>query len=71
MYGSDFPLVNMALVSQYYFPLNLTFEKMWSQSKIDNPFERDVALKQALGLPSSIFACSASLLNISPENEGD
>ena len=71
VYGSDFLLVNMGLVSPYYFTLNLTFEQMWSQSKIDNLFERDVALKQALGLPSAIFTCSASLLNISPENEGD
>ena len=71
VYGSDFPLINMALVSLYHFPLNLTFEQMWSLSKIDNPFERDVALKQALGLPSTIFARSASLLNISPEKEGD
>gem|GEM_PF-2825069 len=39
--------------------------------KIDNSFKRDMALKQALGLPSAIFARSASLLNISPENEGD
>jgi predicted TIM-barrel fold metal-dependent hydrolase len=71
VYGSDFPLVNMALVSPYYFPLNLTFQQMRSISRITNPFERDIALKQALGLPSDIFARSALLLNIAPENESD
>jgi len=44
---------------------------MRSISKITNPFERDIALKQALGLPSDIFARSALLLNIAPENESD
>ena len=67
IYGSDFPLVNMALVSPYYFPLNLTFEQMQSLSKINNPFERDIALKQALGVPNDIFARSASILKISPD----
>jgi predicted TIM-barrel fold metal-dependent hydrolase len=67
IHGSDFPLVNMALVSPYYFSLNLTFEQMRFISKIDNPFERDIALKQALGVPSDIFARSASILMISPE----
>jgi hypothetical protein len=44
---------------------------MWSLSKIQNPFERDVALKQTMGLPNDIFARSASLLNIRSENAGD
>jgi len=68
IYGSDFPLVNMALVSPYYFPLNLSFKQMNELSSIDNPFDRDVSLKQALGMPSDIFARSAQLLKIAPEN---
>ena len=69
VYGSDFPLVNMALVSPYYFPLNLRFKQMSELSAIQNPFERDVALKQALGIPSEIFARSAKLLNINNPTE--
>ncbi len=64
LYGSDFPLTNMALVSPYYFPFNLSFQQMFALSAIENPFERDLALKQALGIPSDIFARSAQLLNI-------
>ena len=62
--GSDYPLVNMVLVSSYYFPLNLTFKEMYSISGIENPFDRDVALKRALGVPSSVFLDSAKLLDI-------
>ena len=69
VYGSDFPLVNMALVSPYYFPLNLTFNQMFELSAIENPFERDVALKQALGIPRDIFTRSAALLNIQAKNQ--
>lgn len=64
IYGSDYPLVNMILVSAYYFPLNLTFKEMYTISGIDNPWDRDVALKQALGVPSTVFLDSAKLLNI-------
>lgn len=67
LYGSDFPLINMALVSPYYFPLNLSFKQMVDLSAIANPFERDVALKQALGISNDIFARSAKLLKIHPK----
>ncbi|PHS22978.1 MAG: metal-dependent hydrolase [Methylophaga sp.] len=66
LYGSDFPLTNMILVSPYYFPLNLTLNQMWHISKIENPFDRNIALKQALGVPTEIFHKSRRLLNIHP-----
>ena len=55
LYGSDFPLINTAAVSPWYFPLNLTRAQMKSISAIDNPWDRDVALKEALGVSSEIF----------------
>lgn len=55
VYGSDFPLSNTALVSPYYFPLELTWKMMRRLASIENPFDRDVALKQALGVPSEVF----------------
>ncbi|MCH9698767.1 MAG: amidohydrolase family protein [Gammaproteobacteria bacterium] len=64
IYGSDFPLINMILVSPYYFPLNLTIAQMHSISSLDNVWDRDVALKQALGVNTEIFARSRELLNI-------
>ena len=64
IYGSDYPLVNMILVSPYYFPLDLTFKQMYTLSNIDNPWDRDVALKRALGVPETVFAAPAKILNI-------
>lgn len=56
LYGSDFPLVNTALVSPYYYPLQLTLGQQRAIAAIDNPWDRDVALKQALGVPADLFA---------------
>ncbi len=55
IYGSDFPLSNTKLVSPYYFPLDLTWAMMRKLAGIENPFDRDVALKQALGVPAEVF----------------
>lgn len=62
-YGSDFPLINTALVSPWYYPLNLTREAMARLAAIENPWDRDVALKQALGLPAEVFERSGQLVS--------
>jgi len=64
LYGSDYPLSNMVLVSPYYFPLNLTFKEMRRIAAIKNHWDRDIALKQALGVPAEIFVSSAKLLHL-------
>lgn len=67
-YGSDYPLINTPLVSPWYFlPRNLKLAQVKTISKIENPWDRDVALKQALGVPSEVFG-RASLLLMSPED---
>jgi predicted TIM-barrel fold metal-dependent hydrolase len=55
LYGTDFPLINMPLVSPWWFPLNLRFAQMRAIAAIPNPWDRDVALKQALGVPRAVF----------------
>jgi len=55
VYGSDYPLSNMLLVSPYYFPLKLSFAQMWDIAAINNHWDRDVRLKQALGVPTDLF----------------
>ncbi len=65
-YGSDYPLINSPLVSPWYFSLNLTAQEMKRIAAIENPWDRDVALKRALGLPNSIFE-RAGLLLMRPE----
>ncbi len=62
VYGTDYPLINTALVSPWYFPLNLTRAEMARLSSIENPWARDVALKQALGVPPDVFARAGSIV---------
>ena len=62
LYGSDYPLINTALVSPWFFPLALEVGQMKRIAEIDNPWDRDVALKAALGVPREIFARATNLL---------
>lgn len=64
LYGTDYPLTNMVLVSPYYLPLHLSWKQMRSIGKIRNSWDRDVALKQALGVPAQVFNSPAQLLGI-------
>ena len=64
VYGSDFPLINTALVSPWFFPLNLTERQRSEIAALDNPWDRDVALKQALGVPPEIFTRGRELLRL-------
>ncbi len=66
LYGTDFPLINTALVSPWFYPLNLTRTQMAKIAAIKNPWDRDVALKQALGVPPEIFARADSLFRAKP-----
>jgi uncharacterized protein len=63
LYGTDFPLVNTPIVSPWFFPLNLKPWEMWRISRIKNPWDRDVALKQALGVPADVFARAGELIS--------
>ena len=70
-YGSDFPLVATPLVSPWYFPLQLTISQMIEISAIDNPWDRDVALKRALGTPPELFARADRFFAERDRAEGD
>ncbi len=62
VYGTDFPLIAMPIVSPWFFPLDLKVSQMWRISRIKNPWDRDVALKQALGVPAEVFTRADSIL---------
>ena len=64
LYGSDFPLINTVAVSPWVYPLNLTRKQMQSISAIENPWDRDVALKEALGVPPGVMSRSAAFFSI-------
>jgi predicted TIM-barrel fold metal-dependent hydrolase len=67
LYGSDYPLSDMILTSAWYFPLNLTLAEMHRIQGIANHWDRDVVLKQALGVGPDVFARSAQLLKLTPQ----
>ncbi|OIO72857.1 MAG: metal-dependent hydrolase [Zetaproteobacteria bacterium CG1_02_49_23] len=62
IYGTDWPLQFSPLVSPWYFPLNLTVKQMWQLSNVENQWDRDVLLKQALGVPGEVFGRSWAML---------
>jgi uncharacterized protein len=63
LYGTDYPLVEIrALVSPWYFPKQLTLRQRFTLAKIRNPWDRDVALKQALGFPATMWLNGETLI---------
>jgi len=64
LYGTDFPLVNMpALVSPWYHLHRLSFRQVRAIAAIHNPWDRDVALKQALGVPAEVWTAADAVLH--------
>ncbi|MFM8470681.1 MAG: amidohydrolase family protein [Limisphaerales bacterium] len=61
LFGSDYPLINTPLCSPHFYPLQLTGEERSRIAEIANPWDRDVELKQALGVPREVFTRSREL----------
>lgn len=55
VYGSDFPLINTALVSPWYYGLRLSPKQLFTISRTKNPWDADVLLKHYLGTPGEVF----------------
>jgi hypothetical protein len=64
VYGTDFPLINMPIVSPWFFPFSLSLRRQWQISRSKNPWDRDVALKHALGVPADVFARADRLVRL-------
>lgn len=63
IYGSDYPLIAVpSLVSPWYYPFRLGSTRLREIAALDNPWDRDVALKQALGLPADVWTRAESIL---------
>ena len=54
VYGTDFPLINTALVSPWYSS-HLSFRQKWQIWRTKNPWDRDVLTKHYLGTPTDVF----------------
>lgn len=55
IYGSDMPLLNTPIVTPFAYPHELSPRRMLQISRIGNPWDQDVALKEALGVPEEVF----------------
>jgi hypothetical protein len=51
-------------VTPWAFLLNLTRKQMQSIGAIENPWDRDVALKEVLGVPADVMARSANFFGV-------
>jgi len=68
LYGSDFPLINSLLVSPLYSVLSLSLSEIKQLLLEDNPFDRDILYKVALGAPPEVFKLSGAFLTKFEEN---
>lgn len=66
-YGSDMPLINTAAVSPFAYPFGLSLRQMIAIARIENPWDRDVALKKALGMGEDICMNAAECLKLGSE----
>lgn len=62
LYGTDWPLQFFPLVSPFYQTRDVGFGAAKSVAAIENTWDRDVALKEAMGVPAHVFARSAEVL---------
>ena len=63
VYGTDWPLQFFPLVSPYYHIGRIGWTQANSIAAIDSPWDRDVALKKASGMPEEVFERSGTLLS--------
>ncbi len=64
IYGTDYPLIETALVKPWYFFWRLGWQQMQAISGIENTWDRELQLKRELGFSGDIFRRSAELLGI-------
>lgn len=64
LFGTDMPLINTPLVTPWQYLAELPFSTVRQIAAQASPWDRDVALKQALGVPAEVFLRPAKFLNI-------
>jgi predicted TIM-barrel fold metal-dependent hydrolase len=71
LYGTDMPLIKTGLTSPLFHIFKLSPIELIALFKIDNPWDRDVLLKKALGVPEDIFMNAESVLDLGYERLGE
>jgi predicted TIM-barrel fold metal-dependent hydrolase len=64
IYGTDWPLQFFPVVSPWYHINHIGFKNAWDISKISNEWDRDIKLKEAYGVPYSVFSRKVGRLNM-------
>ena len=62
LYGSDWPLQFYPLIHPLYHLPHIKIGQARAVTQLDNAWDRDVAIKEALGVPEAIFLRSENLL---------
>jgi hypothetical protein len=62
LYGTDYPLINTALCLPLLHVFSIGFTEALRIQRIENPWDRDVELKRAIGVPESVFTRFADML---------
>jgi hypothetical protein len=65
LYGTDMPLIATPVVSPWYYLGQLPLKEIVRISRIRNPWDRDLAIKESLGVDPSVFTRAAALLKLS------
>lgn len=61
LYGSDMPLINSFITSPWWQTCRITLSEVMRIAAIDNPWDRDVELKMALGVSAEILGKSGRI----------
>ncbi|MCP4717398.1 MAG: amidohydrolase family protein, partial [Deltaproteobacteria bacterium] len=64
LYGTDFPLINTGLCTPMFHLFSIGPIQVFKLYRIQNSWDRDVKLKQALGVPEHVFSRPGHLLKI-------
>ena len=67
VYGSDWPLQFFPLVSRWWHFGSAPFSELRYAGQFDNPLDRDIAIKAALGVPPAVFTRTAEVLRLNED----
>jgi len=62
LYGTDFPLIKTGLTSPIFSAFNIGPKKVAGLARIKNPWDQDIQLKLAHGVPAQIFSNTQRIL---------
>jgi predicted TIM-barrel fold metal-dependent hydrolase len=65
LYGSDMPLLTTGITSPWFHAYRLSPPALWRIVRKKNPWDRDVALKRALGATDEMFVNTRRILRLS------